>query len=324
MNSFTIKKDDPIMKRLLSTLSAFLMTLYSFAQCDDIFFSEYVEGNGNNKALEIYNPTDQVIDLSNYKLKRYSNGDANANNNILQLQGSIQPYEVWVVANGQTDSVQLGGGGVSPPCSDSLQNMADQLDNNYPAPCYFNGNDALTIEKNNNIVDIFGKVSQDPGQAWTNDTSANFTDANGGTWLTLDHTLVRHNDVESGVKSNPSQFIVFAQWDTLPNQTWDRLGYHNCTCDTSFTSIDNSKPSVKSSLSIYPNPVDGDVVTIKSSSALRSLTIANLKGQIVYKAEGLGRAKNMMIPVSKLASNMYILTAETKNGTTHQDKLIIR
>lgn len=311
------------MKPIILTFSAFLLTFTCFAQCDDIFFSEYLEGNGNNKALEIYNPTDQAIDLSNYTLKRYANGSANANNNVLQLQGTIEAYDVWVVANGQTDSVQLGGGGVSPPCSDSLQNMADQLDNSYPAPCYFNGNDALTIEKNNNIVDVFGKVTQDPGQAWTNDTSANFTDANGGTWLTLDHTLVRHADVESGVKSNPNEFIVFAEWDTLPNQTWEGLGKHDCTCDPNYTSTEDNKPSVGSSFSLYPNPVEGDVVTIKSSAAIRSVTIANLKGQIVYDAEQLGRAKNLMIPVSKLASNMYILTAEMQDGPTQQEKLIV-
>lgn len=312
------------MKRIITTFSVFLLTLSAFAQCDDIFFSEYVEGNGNNKALEIYNPTDQVIDLSNYKLKRYANGDANVNNNVLQLQGSIQPHDVWVIANGQTDSVQLGGGGVSPPSSDSLKNMADQLDNNYPAPCYFNGNDAITIEKNNNIVDIFGKVSQDPGQAWTNDTSANFTDANGGTWLTLDHTLVRHADVQSGVKSNPSEFIVFAEWDTLPNQTWEGLGEHESKCDPKFTSTEDNKSTLESSFSIYPNPVEGDVVTIESGSAIRSITITNLKGQLVYKAERLGRAKNMMIPVNNLATNMYILTTELKDGTSHEEKLIVR
>lgn len=44
------------------------------AQCDDIFISEYVEGWSNNKAIELYNPTDAAIDLSDYRLERYSNG----------------------------------------------------------------------------------------------------------------------------------------------------------------------------------------------------------------------------------------------------------
>ena len=39
-----------------------------------IYFSEYVEGFDNNKALEIYNPTANAIDLSEYSISRYANG----------------------------------------------------------------------------------------------------------------------------------------------------------------------------------------------------------------------------------------------------------
>lgn len=31
---------------------------------DNLIISEYVEGSGNNKAIELYNPTTDVIDLS--------------------------------------------------------------------------------------------------------------------------------------------------------------------------------------------------------------------------------------------------------------------
>jgi predicted extracellular nuclease len=36
----------------------------------DLFFSEYVEGSSNNKALEIYNSTGAAIDLGRRKLRR--------------------------------------------------------------------------------------------------------------------------------------------------------------------------------------------------------------------------------------------------------------
>ena len=54
---------------------------------------------------------------------------------------------------------------------------------------YFNGDDAMTLEFNGNSVDIFGKVGEDPGNAWTDDASAGFTDANNGTWWTKRKTL---------------------------------------------------------------------------------------------------------------------------------------
>ena len=37
----------------------------------------------------------------------------------------------------------------------------------------------MTLEKNGNIIDIFGKVGEDPGSAWSDDVTAGYTDANG-------------------------------------------------------------------------------------------------------------------------------------------------
>lgn len=42
--------------------------------CPEPFFSEYIEGSSNNKAIEIYNPGNVVIDLSNYELRLFANG----------------------------------------------------------------------------------------------------------------------------------------------------------------------------------------------------------------------------------------------------------
>jgi len=58
------------MKRIL--LLFVVLTTFAFvqAQCTDLFFSEYTEGAGNNKGLEIYNPTQTTIDLSGYQIKR--------------------------------------------------------------------------------------------------------------------------------------------------------------------------------------------------------------------------------------------------------------
>ena len=41
----------------------------------ELLISEYVEGSSNNKALEIYNPTEAAVDLSQYRLRQYSNGN---------------------------------------------------------------------------------------------------------------------------------------------------------------------------------------------------------------------------------------------------------
>jgi hypothetical protein len=42
--------------------------------CTELFFSEYIEGSSNNKAIEIYNPTASAVSLANYSIKRFNNG----------------------------------------------------------------------------------------------------------------------------------------------------------------------------------------------------------------------------------------------------------
>jgi len=58
----------------------------------EIFFSEYVEGSGNNKALEIFNGTNVTIDLAaeNYDVQFFFNGNATADATI-SLTGTIAP-----------------------------------------------------------------------------------------------------------------------------------------------------------------------------------------------------------------------------------------
>ena len=86
------------MKQTLFSLS-FIFSAISFAQntCNEIFISEYVEGWSNNKALEIYNPTNNAIDLSGYFVSRYSNGSTTATvANSVQLSGTIPAKGVYV------------------------------------------------------------------------------------------------------------------------------------------------------------------------------------------------------------------------------------
>ena len=72
--------------------------------CSDLFFSEYVEGYGQNKAIEIYNPTTAPIDLSDYQIERYSNGATNSSaGGVTNLTGMLVSGDAFVITNGETD-----------------------------------------------------------------------------------------------------------------------------------------------------------------------------------------------------------------------------
>lgn len=214
--------------RILLIILSVLACLVSFSQ-SNIFISEYVEGTGNSKAIEIYNPTALPVDLSNYQAKRYQNGStAPASGGTTTLVGILQPYSTFVLVNGQTAN------GPMLPCDPALQAFADQLDHEYPAPMYFNGNDALTIEHvNGTIIDIFGKVGQDPQAGWCDDSTLNYAAGiyDSLSW-TSNHTLIRKPNVSHGVYNNPGSvgapqyFNVSLEWDSLPVATYSHLGWH--------------------------------------------------------------------------------------------------
>ena len=88
------------MNKILLFFTVMLVAVMANAQqCDALFFSEYVEGYANNKALEVYNPTQQAVNLSDYSIVRFSNGNTSANNaKIIQLPGEmLAAGDVFVV-----------------------------------------------------------------------------------------------------------------------------------------------------------------------------------------------------------------------------------
>ncbi len=298
----------------LSFLTAFSLKAQD---CSDLFISEYAEGPHNNNAIEIYNPTAYPINLSGYTINRYSNGATNvANSHIFSLSGSIAAGDVVVVGNGQLDSVWVPSGSYwSLPVEAGFYGLLnDYCNGDYDANStfYFNGNDAITLEYNGNTVDIFGKVGEDPGQAWTSDTSAGFTDVNGGDWWSKRHTLIRKSTVKKGVTVNPLLFNPVVEYNLLPDSTFTELGIHICDCASSMN-LENFK---NISYVMYPNPVkNGNNVSFSSTQPIKEIRLINMVGQKFLF--------NNKIDVSDFSSGTYIIEIEFENGFVELNKLVI-
>lgn len=281
------------MKKSLLILSTFCSAM-SFAQnCTDLFISEYVEGEYNNKALEIYNPTANTINLSEYIVTRFSDsqiGNGAQINYTVQLTGTIAPYSTHVGVLDKRDPL-------APACPNNecridpiLEAKADAFYSPVYATnsCwYWNGNDAIALSKGSAsnpgaavIKDIFGKIDENPGIAWT--TVAPYTQAAGGKFVTKDHSLIRKATVLKGV-TNPiiTSFNALAEYDSIPAETspgvgnWASLGSHDCNCAPA--SIDEV---TKANISIFPNPSNG-TFTIKGIEGISSIEVLNSLGQTV-------------------------------------------
>lgn len=329
------------MKKLLLLMIVTFFASFTYAQeCTDLFISEYVEGSGNNKAIEIYNPTLEAIDLSNYQLVRYSNGGFEPN--AVGLMGTIESKNTFVVV---LDKRNPDGTGFEQPVDIALQEKADIfLCPTYEVNkmMYFNGNDAVTLEKTTgDIVDIFAFIGppmtkEDNGWGIHNDTTITYN--SGGNpaeytisnyivgplfWLawTKDHTLIRKFDVSYGVTANPDpSFIVDTQWDSIPQNTYDSLGFHNCNCNN--LSVNEIK--VKVEVKVYPNPVISSNFTIEASEPINYIEMFDLSGRIVERIDLPSNTLSGNFSTKEEFTGLLFITVTLESGKTKTKKLLFK
>lgn len=187
----------------------------------DLFISEYIEGGGNNKALEIFNGTGATVDLTNYRINLYSNG-ASSPSAFYNLTGTLADGDVFVAAHSLATTV--------------FTSVADYTVNG--GVVNFNGDDAIELYRTDTSasIDIFGMIGQDPGAAWT---------AAGGL-TTVNKTLVRKSTVIEGVSVNPSGYLaddtsafetLGTEWDMYDQDTATYLGSHTFSGGTTKTYV---------------------------------------------------------------------------------------
>jgi len=110
-----------------------------------LIISEYVEGSGSNKFIEVANVSDSEIDLSAYTLVKYTNGDENKPDAQKVLSGTLAPGAVKVYGNSQADLTLPAG-------------VEFEVDNNV---INFNGNDPMAIICNGEVIDLLGEWGAD-------------------------------------------------------------------------------------------------------------------------------------------------------------------
>ncbi|MBL4654191.1 MAG: lamin tail domain-containing protein [Bacteroidia bacterium] len=174
--------------------------------CTYPYFSEYGEGTSNNKYLEIYNPDNMKVDLSEIRVMLFGNGNTSATG-VMTMKGWLDSYDTYLIANGSADSA-------------SIQSIADTVhsSSNYNVT-WFNGNDAVLLIKGFcDTLDIIGVVGVDPGTEWVVDTGS-----------TVEHTLIRRDTVSRGRSdwANASN-----DWMAYGQDYWTDIDQHTQTACT--------------------------------------------------------------------------------------------
>lgn len=263
-----MKKTLIVLTALLLAVAPLLAGADSLAKAEaptaeTLFFSEYVEGSSSNKAIEIYNGTGQSVDLSEYVIELYSNGKTSVENE-LSLQGTLEHNDVFVIANPNANAALLG--------------QADLKD----AVANFNGNDALVLKKNGEIIDVFHTVGNSD-------------------YIAEDVTLVRIPSITKG-----SQTFNLAEWNQLPKDSFDNIGKHT------FDPAPEELPAddVKKIQDI--RQTSGETVTIEG--IVTAIFIAGGKANVYIQDDSAG----IIVRAENLENKVQIGDKIKATGTTYQ------
>ncbi len=172
----------------------------------ELFFSEYIEGSGNNKALEIYNGTGVDVDLKNYQILHYRDG-ATSPTYTYPLTGTVAAGDVYVLTTNATDLNPI------------LRAAAD-IELAYSDVVYFTGDDALALQKIDPMttLDVIGQIGFDPGTSWGTDPT------------TVNRTLTRMNTICEGDPDGDDPFDPADEWVGWPLDDFTHIGSHDTNC----------------------------------------------------------------------------------------------
>lgn len=215
------------MKRLIQCFSVLLLALVAInvqAQETSLFFSQYMEGSSNNKAMEIYNPTQDTVFLDNWAFPNVGNdpnvaGEYEFWNNFPE-GAFVAPGDVYVIAHPSADSATI------------------RVHADYEFTFLSNGDDGFALVQGDSaadvgfeVIDWLGSWDGDPGSGW---------DVAGVENGTQNHTLVRKAAWTSGNNVPLGSFGTTefnSEWIVLDSNDATGLGSHTVGVDFSIREL---------------------------------------------------------------------------------------
>jgi hypothetical protein len=212
------------MKNLILLLLALFLESTAFGQpCSDLFVTEIVfekvgsnlQGNATyfNHSVEIFNPTDQAIDLEKYKIALVPE---EGEKTFISLEGTIPAEGVFVISNA-----------AAAPSIDAVTDLSSSV-------LYLKDKVALELTKNGTVIDVLGKQGLG-ATASTIDLEALLNDIDYVNSLQLNLRSIEHLVVrrKRHIKEGQPVFLnenLLKEWMIYPSFEISDLGEHTGAC----------------------------------------------------------------------------------------------
>jgi|GEM_PF-2413280 len=260
------------------------------------FFSEYMEGSSNNKALEVYNSLADTMYLDNYEIAQSVNGGGWQYYHQFPAGAKLAPGDVWTIVTDQSFA--------------EMQAIADEV-LGYPSVVHHNGDDARALIKiagpDTTMCDVIGVPDEDPGTGW---------DVAGVTNATQNHTLLRKATVTQGNTDWAASAGTDAdnsEWIVLPEDTYQYLGM--------FPVTDFNEPN--DNLTDATTITEGDTLegTIDPEGDLDFFTFTLASQSSVTVHMLIDGMSDLDGEVAVLASDSTVIATEDSHGSGSDEEL---
>lgn len=278
-------------KTSLAVLTLTAMSSLSQA-ADNPIISEYVEGSSNNKAIELYNPSAVSLDLSQYQLKFFFNGSSTAGSTIA-LSGMLNPGQTYVIADNDASAEILAKA--------NLQSNAS----------FFNGDDAIVLYKQQQVIDSLGQVGVDPGSEWGS-----------GDLSTQDNTLRRKTHALTP-DTDVNDAVSFDNWLGFAKDDISDLGLFAATPEEPDPRDPVEFACNEPAIAIHLIQGSGDASPLNGQTLdVEAIVVTNqeagLKGLFIQMADGDVDA------LDETSEGVFLYTGNTPMGYLAGDRIRIR
>jgi len=207
---------------------------------EELIISQYLEGQGDNQALELYNGTDKAIDLVkyNYQLEVYFHG-YDFPGEVIQLKGYMEPQSTFVISNSNAaaditnvanqkvnglifkgaDAVVLKTGFSNSPCSCGVSTVASAIngvdkENNKEKPPSKTKQDFIKrIEQHYENTNVQSTIIDSIGRILLNEED-NQDEQNKDAPIVIDKTLRRVGTTCKGDRIEMDNFVLENEWQS--------------------------------------------------------------------------------------------------------------
>jgi len=241
----------------------------------NLFISEYTEGTGYNKAIEIANFTGQTIDLSTFSLKKQANGTGDWGYELI-LTGNLTNGSVYVITHNQASAEILAKANLT--TSSTLMT--------------FNGNDPIGLFQNGTQIDQVGDFNC------------------GATNFAIDMTLVRKSTIAS-----PTTTYTINDWNILEINDITNLSTHTFNISNTNTIENVTVSKLNVNIYPNPTTNILNINLSNNINNNLSIEIYNISGQVVLTDKNIDFSidNQHSINISDIKSGIYFIAIKGDN-----------